>query len=151
LLGACAGQPAPEAVVEGETVVFTALGSDGIMARIGELPPQELGAKECGLFLWLKREDTPLVFFQRATGEALMALDQPEQSLEQEGAEAPIAFQYFREQRFTADGVSIALSIEPEELRTLQRGRKIPNGKIALRTEDGWGATLPVAGVIACK
>lgn len=156
LLPACAGgynvpesnQDAPEVQ---EITPFVPLGADDIMARIGELPAQALAEKECGLFLWLKREDTPLVFFQRAGGEAVMALDGPDANLTRSAFDIPIAFQFFKEQQFSYADMKVTLSIEPEELRTLQKGRKIPSGKIAISTEEGWGASLPVAGVIACK
>ena len=156
-LTACAGgyNTAPQAEqtnpAEAEALSFAPLGSDDIMARIGELPAQALAEKECGLFLWLKREDTPLVFFQRANGEAVMALDSPDAKLIRSAFDIPIAFQFFKEQQFSYADMKVSVSLEPEELRTLQKGRKVPTGKIAVSTEEGWGASLPVAGVIACK
>ena len=158
LLSACAGggySDRPEASsvdpATAQEAAFVPLGADDIMARIGELPAQSLSDKECGLFLWLKREDTPLVYFQRANGNAVMALDGPDARLTREAFDFPIAFQFFKEQQFSFADITVSLSIEPEELRTLQKGRKVPSGKIAVSTSEGWGASLPVAGVIACK
>lgn len=144
-------EPTQSGAEEAQPLPFEPLGADDIMARIGELPAQALAEKECGLFLWLKREDTPLVFFQRANGQAVMALDSPNASLTRAAFDIPIAFQFFKEQQFSYADMEVFVSIEPEELRTLQKGRKVPTGKIAVSTAEGWGASLPVAGVIACK
>ncbi|MEX0300758.1 MAG: hypothetical protein AB3N28_16905 [Kordiimonas sp.] len=130
---------------------FTALGQDEILSKVGKLPAQQLGENECGLFLWLRRDDLPLVFFQHSDGRAYMAVNDDVHMLERTEAEEPVALQYFRKQSFVAKGMKVSVSVEPEASPSLQQGLKVPNGTISLEVDGGWAAALPVAGLIGCR
>lgn len=143
--------PNQDVQVETEAPIIVPLGSDEVLSRLGKLPSQQLGANECGLFLWLRREDVPLVFFQRSDGRAYMALDGVVRMLERTAADQSVVLQYYRNQVFSAPGLSVSLSIVPEASPSLQQGLKVPNGNISIEGDDGWAAALPVAGVIGCQ
>ncbi len=128
-----------------------ALGDDEVLSRLGTLPSQQLAAGECGLFLWAKREDTPLVFFQRSTGPAFMDVDGAFSELARTNAEDAIGLQFHQLQQFTAADMQIRVSITPEQTQSLQRGLKLPSGSISVVTGDGWSVSIPVAGAIGCR
>lgn len=128
-----------------------ALGGDEVLSRLGTLPSQQLGENECGLFLWAKREDAPLVFFQRSSGQAYMDVDGSFEELTRTDAVDAIGLQFHQTQRFTASDLQIRVSIVPEETQTLLRGLKLPSGSISVVTGDGWSASIPVAGAIGCR
>ncbi|TNE66115.1 MAG: hypothetical protein EP335_03935 [Alphaproteobacteria bacterium] len=154
-LAACAGQTPPEETVglEGSAAAsaIPPLGTDEILSRLGVLPPQRLDKGKCGLFLWLKRPDAPLVFFQRSDGVASVALDGKVQSPHRTEKSAPITMQYFEDQTFRQADMTIKVTVQPESLRSLQQGLKLPTGSMSVATDAGWSAVLPVAGVIGCK
>lgn len=154
LLSGCMGQktvePDMSQGVQAEAPI-AALGQDEILSKVGELPAQELGDNECGLFLWLRREDLPLVFFQHSDGRAYMAVDGAVRMLERTIAEESVALQYFRKQVFSAPGLTVSVSVEPETTPSLQQGLKVPKGTISLEVKEGWAAALPVAGLIGCR
>lgn len=154
LLTACMGQQATEPAVSQRVQVeapIEPLGQDEILSKVGRLPAQELGDNECGLFLWLRREDVPLVFFQHSDGRAYMAVDGAVHLLDRTVAEEPVGLQYYRKQVFAASGLTVSVAVNPEAAPSLPKGLKVPNGTISLEVDGGWAAALPVAGLIGCK
>ncbi|UTW58307.1 hypothetical protein KFE96_15995 [Kordiimonas sp. SCSIO 12603] len=154
-LGACSGQTstseAPQAQVSGR-----ALGSDEILSRIYELAPKKLNPQECGLFLWLKRSDTPLVYFQRASrsdldAHAEMVIDGMPKQLTRTSRSNLIALSYYEQQQFTVGDVTLELKMKADRSQSLRQGMKIPAATISLKDSKGWSAVLPVAGAIACQ
>lgn len=147
--------PSEEAPIEvaerTETPAITSLGNDEVLSRLGVIPAQQVATGECGLFLWAKREDAPLIFFQRSNGDALVRVDGQVQSLTRTFLEDQIALQFHRNQQFTVSDMTVRVSITPEETQTLQQGLKIPSGGFSISTESGWSAALPVAGAIGCQ
>ena len=154
VLTACAsGGSGPDARVEApDAATMPRLGSDEVLSHISALPAQVLGAGECGLFLWLKREDAPLIFFQRSQSEtARMIIDGAPRSLERTEMAGPIGMSFFERQAFVAEGMSVSLRMQVLMDQTLQGGLKVPSGIISIDRTDGWSAALPVAGAIGCK
>jgi len=151
-LSACTttGGPAPEQA-SAKPIVAQPLGDDEVLSHFSVLPPQNLAPGECGLFLWLKRDDAPLVFFQRSDGTATMAIDGAETVLTRTSQKGRIALEYFEAQSFEHAGLKLEVSLTPEEKRSLQQGLKLPSGSLSAQTADGWSALLPVVGLIGCK
>ncbi len=151
-LSACTttGGTAPEQA-PAKPFVAQPLGDDEVLSHFSVVPPQTLASGECGLFLWLKRDDAPLVFFQRSDGTATMAIDGVETVLTRTSQKGRIALEYFEEQSFEHAGLTLAVSVTPEEKRSLQQGLKLPSGSVSAQTADGWSALLPVVGLIGCK
>ena len=144
-------QPTPQPAEQPERPLLTSLGNDEVLSRLGSLAAQQVNAGECGLFLWAKRDDTPLVLFQRSNGEAFMVVDGTQTPLMRTAIEDQIALQFHKMQEFTALDMAIRVSITPEDTRTLQQGLRVPSGSIAISTESGWSASIPVAGAIGCQ
>lgn len=130
---------------------YEALGSDEVLSRVRPMPSQQIPAGQCGLFLWAKRQDTPLVFFQRSSGETFMHFDAQVVGLTRTSAINQIAMQFFRSQIFSVADLTIKIDLNPEQIRTLQQGLKIPSGSMTITTDDGWSAAIPVAGAIGCQ
>ncbi|WP_417461625.1 hypothetical protein [Kordiimonas sp.] len=154
VLAACAsGGSGPNARVETpETASMSRLGSDEVLSHISALPAQVLSAGECGLFLWLKRDDAPLIFFQRSKSEtAQMIIDGAPRSLARTEVAGPIGMSFFERQGFTAEDMTVNLRMQVMMDQSLQGGLKVPSGIISIDRTDGWSAALPVAGAIGCK
>jgi hypothetical protein len=134
------------------SVDFKVLGDDEVLSRVSALPAQELDAGTCGMFLWLRREDTPLIFFQRSDEPAaVMILDGERQTLKRTGIETLIAFNFYEKQTFSNDSFELTVQAKAEEFRTIRQGVKLQSGSVSLTTSDGWSAVLPAAGLIGCK
>ena len=144
-------QPVEQSVEQPERPPILSLGNDEVLSRLGSLSAQQVNAGECGLFLWAKRDDTPLVLFQRSNGDAFMRVDGVQMALARTSIEDQIALQFHRLQEFSVADMSIRVTVTPEETRTLQQGLKVPSGSIAISTESGWSASIPVAGAIGCQ
>ena len=127
-----------------------ALGSDEVLSRIKPMPSQQIPSGECGLFLWAKRQDAPLIFFQRSGGDTLMHLDGNVVELSRASATDQIAMQFYQKQTFSVADLIVKIDVKPEQIRSLQQGLKIPSGSISITTKSGWSAAMPVAGAIGC-
>lgn len=149
-LGPVAESDRPNAS-ENLPAISEALGSDEVLSRIRPMPSQQIPAGQCGLFLWAKRQDTPLVFFQRSSGETFMHFDAQVVGLTRTSATNQIAMQFFRSQTFSVADLTIKIDLNPEQVRSLQQGLKIPSGSMTITTDDGWSAAIPVAGAIGCQ
>lgn len=155
MVAACGILPEPPATEppaqQPAAQIAAPLGTDEVLSRLGTLPAQQISNGECGLFLWAKREDRPLVFFQHSSGNALMRVDGSVLSLTRNRAEDQIALQFHRSQQFDVADLSVTVSITPEETQSLQQGLKLPTGSVLVETASGWSAALPVAGAIGCQ
>lgn len=155
VLAACGLASGPENTApnpsEGVPVTVAALGSDEVLSRIKPMPSQQIPAGECGLFLWAKRQDTPLIFFQRSGGQTFMHFDNNVVGLTRASAIDQIAMQFFRSQTFSFADMTVKIDLNPEQVRSLQQGLKIPSGSMSIATNDGWSVAIPVAGVIGCQ
>lgn len=156
LVSACVAmnEPVKTATPEstGSPASYTSLGGDEVLSRFSTLPARQMAEGACGLFLWLRRDDAPLVFFQSSdTGSASMIFDKSEKMLTRISAERPIAFNFFEEQSFTGINYTAIVKITPEEVRSIRQGVKIESGSLSITLDDGWSAALPVAGVIGCQ
>ena len=134
----------PPALIEHEP-----LGNDEVLSRFSALPARKLADGTCGLFLWLRRDDAPLLFFQRSdTGTADMIFDGSERTLERTSAERQIAFNFFEAQTFFGPNYSVSVKVQAEDERSIRQGIKIESGTLSITLQDGWSAALPVGGVI---
>ena len=139
-----------------EDVSVRPLGSDEILSRIYELAPKKLSPQECGLFLWMKRSDTPLVYFQRASradldARAEMVIDGMPKQLTRTARSNLIALSYYEQQQFTIGDITLELKMKADRSESLRQGMKVPAATISLKDSKGWSAVLPVAGAIACQ
>ncbi len=155
LLGACTTAQ-PKNTVDEASQAVRALGTDEILSRIHALAPKKLNPQECGLFLWMKRQDTPLVYFQRASrasinAEAEMVIDGVLQKLSREETEGLIALSFYERQKFIAGDLTVELKMQADREQSLRQGMKVPSGTLSLKDTNGWSAVLPVAGAIACQ
>ena len=155
LLAACSSVSdpvdGPVDSVESPPATVFALGPDEVLSRIKPMPSQQIPSGECGLFLWAKRQDAPLVFFQRSGGNTFMHLDGNVVELRRTSATDQIALQFYQKQTFSIADLIVKIDVVPEQIRSLQQGLKIPSGSISITTKGGWSAAMPVAGAIGCQ
>lgn len=148
---ATTGGQSPKAQADQRDAVLLPLGDDEVLSHLSALPPQNMPDGDCGLFLWLKRDDSPLVFFQKSDGQAHMAIDGSVAPLNRTANSGRIALSYYEAQSFTGPGISLDVTVTPESKRSLQQGLKLPTGSLSVEVDGGWSAVLPVVGLIGCK
>lgn len=115
------------------------------------LPPQNLSAGQCGLFLWGMAAPRRFTFFsESASGEALILHEGTPHELRVTSADGEVFGQFFTETQYlSADGTwSVNLSLSPGEV--LEGGQRIKSGRLVTTGIDGWETVLPVTGVRAC-
>lgn len=146
-LVACETGPATEGIAPAGPSV-----ADDPAARIGALSPRVLPAGECGLFLWARTTDRPLVLFSTGGADGTrMMVDGGEVTPARTAAEGEPVFGQYPRQTFAVSDLQISLNIKPELRTGLVGGAVIKQGFLRLETEEGWGYVMPVAGLIACQ
>lgn len=147
-LTACATGPATETTAPAGPSVA----SDDPAARIGALSPRVLPAGECGLFLWARTTERPLVLFSTGAADGTrMMVDGAEVTPDRTAAEGEPVFGQYPRQTFAVSDLEISLNVKPERRTGLVGGAVIRQGFLRLETDEGWGYVMPVAGLIACQ
>lgn len=120
--------------------------------RLGSLQSQRLGAGECGMFLWSRAEDRPLIFFSNTkTGDARVMVDGRQQEiLRVSGTGEAVAGQQ-PNQSFLWRDLRFNVAVDFERRRELTRGAVIQRGTLQLQHRDGWEYVVPVGGLVACE
>ncbi|MEM5517704.1 hypothetical protein WNY37_12160 [Henriciella sp. AS95] len=133
-------QSAPSSFIPATNVVPT-----------GGLGPQQLGSRECALFLWSKTDATQLIFFEKAqSGTATMKLGTETVNVVQTRNSGEIFGQFLTEQGFAGPaGEQIVVSVVPGD--QLDGGQRVESGKLSITTTEQWTTVIPVLGVRACQ
>lgn len=115
------------------------------------LPPQDLQAGECGLFLWTRRETPEFIFFSKSgTETASFWLDKEEHALSRTGVGGQVFGQQLTEQFFVmSDGRKVELEMTPGEM--LISGQRIPETLVRVIDAEGFKTVIPAAGVTVCQ
>jgi hypothetical protein len=117
---------------------------------VGTLPPQELAAGQCGLFLWTNSSDPRLVFVSLSGGDARMVVDGEQLALARNAAEGQEYLGQFESQNFYSLEMNVALTIEVERRPNLVDGAVIPSATLRVTESNGWDTVIPVGGLIGC-
>jgi len=116
------------------------------------LPPQELQAGECGLFLWSKGTrpvfflvayDAPAIVYVRDNGRPRRF------NRSRFGGELVSGF--FERQTFVDGDITLQLEIEFDEQRQIADGALIKQGVVRVTDKKGWRSIVPVTGIVGCK
>ncbi|GAB4570845.1 MAG: hypothetical protein Tsb008_00760 [Rhodothalassiaceae bacterium] len=147
LLAGCAENGRPVSTPE-----MSLAPSDSLPVAIGSLPPQELSAGSCGLFLWRKGSATELLFVADSRlPVARMNLDGAPVTLARTSAEGDLSPGALLRQRYESEGRTIDIGFIAEPQPGLIGGAAVKSGSLRISGADGWDIVLPVAGLIACK
>jgi hypothetical protein len=153
-VAACLGVPASgaetpaaqAAAIEAEThsaVVST--------VEVGTLPPQELGAGQCGLFLWTNASEPRLVFASLTGGNARMMVNGQELALARNAAEGQEIYGQFESQHFYSEAMDVALNIVVERRVAITDGAVVPSATLRVKERNGWETVIPAGGLIGCE
>ena len=146
LAGMAASASAALAAAEGE-------GEAGVPVQTVEvetLPPQELRAGECGLFLWTNSSEPRLVFASFSGGAARMRVNGQDVSLARNAAEGSEVLGQFESQNFYSPEMNVALSMEVERRPNVVDGAVVPSATLRVTETSGWETVIPVGGLIGC-
>ena len=119
---------------------------------ISTLPPRQMTAGQCGLFLWSKVPQRELVFYSNSadmTGD--MMIDGDARSLRRVSAEGEGFYGQFTRQTFEGDGYQVQLLLEPELRDGMANSVVIPRGSLRLKKTDGWEHVMAVGGLVSCQ
>ncbi|MCH8686337.1 hypothetical protein [Pedomonas mirosovicensis] len=124
----------------------------GIQARIGTLPPQDLSAGTCGLFLWARSAERNMIFYATdRTATAQMMVDGKPVSLPRSLAEGDLVFGHYTTQEFAQGDLRVRAVIAPQPNSGIIGGAVVRRGMLNVSDGTGPDLVLPVAGLIACK
>lgn len=120
--------------------------------RIGTLVAQRLAPGECGMFLWSRSEERPLVFFSNSKhGDARVMIDGRQQEIPKVAAAGEAIAGQQAEQSFSWRDLRFNIAVEFERRRELPRGAVIQRGTLQVQHRDGWHYVVPVGGLVACE
>jgi len=147
LLLSCGG--AGLALAAGEDA---AMADDGAIQTVdvGTLPPQELAAGQCGLFLWTNSSEPRLVFMNVAGGEAHMVVNGQALSFVRNAAEGQEYLGQFESQNFYSPAMSVSLTMDVERRPNIVDGAVVTAATLRLVEANGWETVIPVGGLIGC-
>lgn len=120
--------------------------------RIGELAPRNLGAGECGLFLWTRAASPMLVFFSNPTrGSGAIVVNGRELTLRRLDVRGGAGGERYGDQIFTTASGDIRVELTINESEPLENGVRVPSAALNVVDEAGWNTVLTVGGLAACQ
>ena len=119
---------------------------------IEALPPQDLRAGECGMFLW-SRTNTPMLVMVALDdpAEAKVLLNGRTRELRRRSFSGAPTFGHFEQQTFSDGRFSLEVDVDFDDVRTVRDGAIIRGGVLRTADSHGWETVLPVGGMVACK
>lgn len=119
-------------------------------AQARELPPQQLPAGTCGMFLWSMGSPRRLVFFSKAASPTATAfINEQETTLTLVASRGDVFGEFLTEAEYRVNsGERVQLSIVPGEM--MENGQRVASGSLVVLDAAGWETVLPVAGLRAC-
>jgi hypothetical protein len=120
--------------------------------RLGVLPPQELEAGACGLFLWARGSRANLVFFTSdSNNQGHIVFDDRAIALPRTLADGELLFGQYTRQQFAGEALILRLAVQPDRDSRMIGGTVVRHGTLSIEDAKGWSIVMPVAGMIACK
>ncbi|MGD2131804.1 MAG: hypothetical protein PVI23_03370 [Maricaulaceae bacterium] len=130
-----------------------AFAADGEL-RVGALPPRDLSDLEpgqCGLFLWGRTGERPLVFFfNSTTGRAAMVIDGSERALRRLEVTSSSSGARYGEQMFADIGGEVTARVAIDEREDVANGARITRAVLSVSDDRGWRSVIGVGGLAAC-
>ena len=121
--------------------------------RFDALAPQPLSSGVCGLFLWARSAQEPvlvLAAFSNPT-EARVRLRGRERNLRRTAAEGEASFGHFERQTYSDDRLTLVVDVVFDTSGRLRDGAAIERGFIRTRDRGGEEIVIPVGGMVACE
>jgi|GEM_PF-987874 hypothetical protein len=119
---------------------------------LNSLPALTMEKGECITFLWAEQTNRPLIYTQNMNGdEATLLIDNKPVSATRTSADENVIAGFYRKQMYVVDGKTIEVRINPDPVRNIYEGIKIPNGVITIESTDGGRSIIPVSGMLGCN
>lgn len=117
-------------------------------AQLGELPPQELPAGQCALFLWDRASGKRMAMMTANPAILRLVIDGRSTDLPRAAAEgtAVMGFAPITRYRSANRSYDVRLTILPASTG----GAVVRDGSLAITESDGTSMVLPVAGLAGC-
>lgn len=138
-LSACASRPPPELRIDG--IPFL------------ELPRQTLKPGTCSMFLWVRDGEAArrIMMITPDPTLARVKVRQRQFSFEATAESGTKVAGLSPQMSFAGLGVSFSLDLTLAQRTALTQGFLVESGTLTYTAANGWSATLPVAGVVACE
>lgn len=121
-------------------------------ATLKSLPAQTMDKGECVTFLWADQTNRPLIYSQNMNSDdATFLIDNKSVSAVRASAEENVMAGFYKKQTFIVDNNNIEVRINPEPVRNIYEGIKIPTGVIIIENVDGSRSIIPVSGMLGCN
>lgn len=117
-----------------------------------EVAPQRLSEGQCALVLWTRVQPPRRVLVAFSDPNvARVQIAGKTVDLPQTARSGEIVYGHAPRQTFEGNGIAISFNLEFDQRSGLVGGAIAPNGTLEMRTQGGWSAISPVAGLVACQ
>lgn len=116
------------------------------------LPAQTMDKGECVTFLWAEQTNRPLIYTHNMNStNATILIDNKSVSAPRSTADENIVAGFYKKQTFKVDNKNVEVRINPDPVRNIYEGIKIPTGVITIEDADGSRSIIPVSGMLGCN
>lgn len=150
LIAACAASSAGRSQARGSAAVGAIEAGN---LRFDALAPQPLRSGVCGMFLWARSAQEPvlvLAAFSIPT-EARVRVRGRDHILRRTEAEGQASFGHFERQSFSDGRLSLVVDVTFDASGRLRDGAAIERGVIRTTDRRGEEIIIPVGGMVACE
>lgn len=120
--------------------------------RFDAIERQPLPPGACGMFLWARSTQQPVLIFAAFANpaEARVRLRGRDLTLARTSAEGVAEYGHYETQVFANDRLTLTVDVTFDAQRQLSDGAAIERGVIRVRDREGWETVLPVGGLVGC-
>jgi hypothetical protein len=120
--------------------------------RFDALESQPLGQGECGMFLWGRNGEQPILLLAAfaSPAEARVRVNGRDRRLRRMNADGASRYGLFENQSFSDDRMTLEVDVVFDENRELTDGVALERGVIRARDAEGWEVVISVGGLIGC-
>lgn len=116
------------------------------------LPPQELPATGCALFLWQQGPERRLLMMARTdNGTARVALETGPLDLRATAAGGPIVLGFAQSARFSDGRTTLDWGLAIEQRADIADGGVVSGGMLTVTRAGHDQAVIPVTGIVGCR
>jgi hypothetical protein len=116
------------------------------------LPPQDLPAGRCGLFLWSKEQQPNLIFVGYTNpGEGRIRAGGRNRYLPLTRFGREQVLGVFERQTYADGRLSVEIEVAFDPDRPLRNGAVLKEGVIRVKDGDKWESITPIGGMVACQ
>ncbi len=120
--------------------------------RLEAIAPQQLAPGRCGIFLWAKGTQNPVLVLAVFTNpvEAVINVEGRERQLLRTAFGGQLSHGHFERQTFSNGSITLGLDVTFDTSKKLSDGAMVKQGSMRIKDKKGWETIVPISGLVAC-